>query len=476
MARKFPPRVRVETSITGTGTITLGSAVTGFQTVPAALNGETIDYAIKDGDAWEEGYGVYTHSGTTLTRTLIASSTGALLNLSGSAEVFSTISSQTMEQLTELPQQLAFSNMLIAESLGTPATFVNGFSDSFEDTSGIDTGNSTNEDVSEQGIVKPNEGSVSFVNSYASGTDTSTPTFNGSAIGTYQQNRSLVIAVFARQAAATVSVTGVTVDGISATQLVARNSADNTVRASLWIVNAGVGTALENDTTANIIVTAGSTLQRCAIGVWAIYGIGSLTATDTAQSTASPANLNVDTSNGDIVIAFACENGNITATWAGVTERFDATIENALYTGGDAKVITGGETPRTVTCTYSAGVSVNAAVSAVLTGGIQNMDVRINAQDIGFEPDLVDIYALVEEVEAITMNTDLLVYATRDDGTTWELGTIDEFAEVGGFAAIRVENIDVSGQPSGTQIAPRFVTANNKELKIHAFSILGKAA
>jgi hypothetical protein len=98
MPRKFPARVRVTTATTGTGTITLGSTVSGHQAVPAALDGETIDYGIEDGTAWEEGYGVYDHAAKTLTRTLIDSSTGALLDLSGSAEVFSTISSQSAER------------------------------------------------------------------------------------------------------------------------------------------------------------------------------------------------------------------------------------------------------------------------------------------------------------------------------------------------------------------------------------------
>lgn len=73
----------------GTGTITLGAALAPYRTWAAAgaVNGGSYSYRIDDGGNFEIGYGTYTATGTTLTRTLVYSSTGSLLSLSSAAIV-----------------------------------------------------------------------------------------------------------------------------------------------------------------------------------------------------------------------------------------------------------------------------------------------------------------------------------------------------------------------------------------------------
>lgn len=91
---------RMTTATTGTGTITLGSAVAGFLSFAGAgiADGDIVTYAIKDGSNSEIGRGTYTASGTTLTRSVLKSTnSNTAISLSGSAQVMISASAEDVE-------------------------------------------------------------------------------------------------------------------------------------------------------------------------------------------------------------------------------------------------------------------------------------------------------------------------------------------------------------------------------------------
>lgn len=100
---KFVNRAKMTTATTGTGTITLGSAVDGYQTFSAAglVDTDVVRYTIEDGNNWEIGTGTY--SSGTLTRTVVESSnSGSAINLSGEAVVFVTAAGKDVLTATQV--------------------------------------------------------------------------------------------------------------------------------------------------------------------------------------------------------------------------------------------------------------------------------------------------------------------------------------------------------------------------------------
>ena len=96
MALVIKDRVKETSTTTGTGTLTLAGAATGFQSFAAIGDGNTTYYTIVGGTQWEVGIGTYTSSGTTLSRdTVLSSSTGAKIDLAaGTKDVFVTYPSE----------------------------------------------------------------------------------------------------------------------------------------------------------------------------------------------------------------------------------------------------------------------------------------------------------------------------------------------------------------------------------------------
>src|SRR5215510_12076465 len=82
---------RMTTATTGSGPITLGPAAPSFLTFAqaGAQDGDTVTYAIEEGQSREIGRGVYTDGATpSLTRNVLRSTNGNNpINLAGNAQV-----------------------------------------------------------------------------------------------------------------------------------------------------------------------------------------------------------------------------------------------------------------------------------------------------------------------------------------------------------------------------------------------------
>ena len=100
MALAINDRVRETTSTTGTGAVTLGGAVEGFQTFGDGIgNSNTTYYAISLNSAgeWEVGLGTLNGDSSTLTRTTVlqsSNSDAAVDFAAGAKEIFCTLPSE----------------------------------------------------------------------------------------------------------------------------------------------------------------------------------------------------------------------------------------------------------------------------------------------------------------------------------------------------------------------------------------------
>ena len=96
MAFILNDRVKETSSTTGTGTFTLGGAVSGFETFAAGIGGDNTTYycIFETGTAnFEVGFGTLNSGASTLARTYVISSSNsdALVNFAGATEVFCTV-------------------------------------------------------------------------------------------------------------------------------------------------------------------------------------------------------------------------------------------------------------------------------------------------------------------------------------------------------------------------------------------------
>jgi hypothetical protein len=87
-------------------------------------------------------------------------------------------------------------------------------------------------------------------------------------------------------------------------------------------------------------------------------------------------------------------------------------------------------------------------------------------------PSTARIIILEEDVDSIVLNTDLIAYASRDNGATWTaLPLSDEGFYLTGKRILSSNAVSIAAQPSGSNMKYRLDVANNKNFKIKGVSL-----
>ena len=108
------------------------------------------------------------------------------------------------------------------------------------------------------------------------------------------------------------------------------------------------------------------------------------------------------------------------------------------------------------------------------TNEAKNMTLVSESQSAESEPDSARLVVFEEDVDAVTLNTDLKAYISKDDGSTWAEGTLENEGKFEGDKKVLTSFVDlsVSGIGSGTDMVYKLETKNGKNLKIHGTSLL----
>lgn len=211
---------------------------------------------------------------------------------------------------------------------------------------------------------------LTYVTTATNTTDTNVYTFAGASIGTAETGRIVIVAVSSGGAATTRTLTGVTIGGNAATQVV-NNAHDTGTSANVTAIFA---LQVDAGTTADIVATFSGNMNRCAISVYRLTGATGVAANDTASAGGTADSdgisdtINVPAGGGAVSVGVMNGTGPTIDLTGLATADVEATIENAnnAYASAHEEFATA-QSGLTLTLT-SGAVSVNSSLAAASWG------------------------------------------------------------------------------------------------------------
>jgi hypothetical protein len=104
------------------------------------------------------------------------------------------------------------------------------------------------------------------------------------------------------------------------------------------------------------------------------------------------------------------------------------------------------------------------------SAGAPDMTLVSNATTALAQPDSAFLVLHHEPVDAVTLNTDVKAYASRDGGTTYTQGTLSKATDLSGNEDILIADVDFTGDPAGTSMKWKVETLNNTVQRLRAIA------
>jgi hypothetical protein len=205
---------------------------------------------------------------------------------------------------------------------------------------------------------------VKYITSANSGVDGTSFTFAATNLGPAFLGRKIVVGVNHRETTFA-TITSLTINGVTASLITGTNvlwSASNLSTTALYQAD------VPNGFSGDIVVTTDLTVLRVGIGVWSVKN--GRVVSDTGTSTSDPASDTLVVPARSGVIGYSAQlhsSGSNDAVWTGVTEAFDATVENThTHSGANANITVA--TSLAVACDWASTPATGSGVSYVVYG------------------------------------------------------------------------------------------------------------
>jgi len=178
-----------------------------------------------------------------------------------------------------------------------------------------------------------------------------------------------------------------------------------------------------------------------------------------------------------------CETANNTYAWIAWT--FQGSNNDSDW--DDLDIVTGQSWSAAETKTYAVDtpasykyyrfIAISGAVHA-FSSEIQMMEAVTENMTLVSEkfvadetPDETRIIIFEEDVDAITLNTDIKAYVSRDDGANYTQITLTDEGNYSGSKRILSGTADISGQPEDTDMVYKIESLNEKSFKLHGTAL-----